>query len=147
MPPLLDATTRDAFTKRVQKLTADTRPTWGKMTVDQMLHHVNTSMSEALGEYKAPRSIKGLPEWLIRFAILYGPWGKGAPTRPDMFVAEGKRFEFETEHRRLQSMIDHFCKLPQDGPWPRSANFAMTGKHWAVLEGRHVDHHLRQFGV
>jgi hypothetical protein len=93
------------------------------------------------------RSIKGVPEWLVRTAILYGPWGKGAPTRPDMLVPQGQRYDFIAEHQRLLSMIDHFCQLPANHAWPRSANFAMTGKHWSVLEGRHLDHHLRQFGV
>jgi hypothetical protein len=133
--------------QRVKTLRADSRGLWGKMTVDQMLHHVNLNLAESLGEYKAQRSIKGVPEWLIRFVILYGPWGKGAPTRPDMLVPAGERFDFVEEHTRLLSMIDHFCKKPLDGTWPRTANFAMTGKHWAVLEGRHLDHHLRQFGA
>ena len=115
--------------------------------MDQMLHHVNLNLAESLGDYKAERSIRGLPEFLIRFVILYGPWGKGAPTRPDLFVPQGDRFDFAAEHKRLLDNIDRFCKLPQDGAWPRSANFAMTGRHWAVLEGRHIDHHLRQFGV
>src|SRR5690348_5846001 len=147
MPPLLDSSTRDEFTRRAQTLKADTRGTWGKMTVDQMLHHVNLSLAESLGEYQAPRSIKGVPQWLVRLAILYGPWGRGAPTRPDMLVPQGERFDFAAEHKRLLDMIDRFCKVPPTGPWPRSANFPMTGRHWSVLEGRHLDHHLRQFGV
>jgi len=147
MPPLLNATTRDEFTKRVQSLKADTRGTWGKMTVDQMLHHVNTSMAESLGEYKTARTIKGVPEFLVRAAILYGPWGKGAPTRPDMRVPDGDRYDFATEQKRLLDMIGRFCAKPVEAEWPRSANFAMTGKHWCHLEGRHLDHHLRQFGA
>src|SRR5437016_162238 len=92
MTPLLNAGTRETFAQRVQALRADTRGIWGKMTVDQMLHHVNTSMAESLGEYTSARTIKGVPEFLVRFAILYGPWGKGAPTRPDMKVPEGDRY-------------------------------------------------------
>ena len=146
MPIFHDAGMAEQFKKRVNALTPDTRPTWGKMTVGQMLWHVSIPLSESLGEYTTKRTMP-LPRWLARTMIIYGPWGKGAPTRPDMLVPKGERFDFETEHRRLLSMIDHFCKLSPDAAWPRSANFAMTGKHWAVLEGRHLDHHLRQFGV
>jgi hypothetical protein len=147
MPPLLDSSTRDSFKKRVQALTAATKPTWGKMSVDQMLHHVNLSIAESLGEHTAARSIKGLPEWLIRLMILKGPWGKGAPTRPDMFIPAGDRFDFATEQKRLLDMIDRFCAKSPAAEWPRAANFAMTGTHWCQLQGRHIDHHMRQFGV
>src|SRR5262245_19596406 len=147
MPPLLNSGTRDACKQRVASLTADTKGTWGKMTVDQMLHHVNLSIAESLGEYTAPRSIKGLPEWLIRWMIVKGPWGKGAPTRPDIFVPQGERFDFGNEQKRLLDMIERFCVKPLDAAWPRSANFAMTGEWWCRLQGRHIDHHLRQFGV
>lgn len=143
----LTTSNRDAFRKRVQSLTAGTKPTWGKMSVDQMLYHCNLSLAESLGEYKAERSIKGIPQVLIRWMILNGPWGKGAPTRPDMFVAEGQRFDFATEQKRTLDMIDRFTASPVERDWPRSANFPMTGRHWSQLHGRHLDHHLRQFGV
>jgi hypothetical protein len=39
--------------RRVQTLTPDTKPQWGKMSVDQMLHHVNFVLAEALGEHTA----------------------------------------------------------------------------------------------
>lgn len=143
----LTTTNRDAFRKRAQSLTAGTQPTWGKMSVDQMLHHCNLSLAESLGEYKAERSIKWIPQVLVRWLILNGPWGKGAPTRPDMFVAEGQRFDFAAEQKRTLDMIDRFTAFPLEREWPRSANFPMTGKHWSQLHGRHLDHHLRQFGV
>ena len=144
---LLEAATRDDFKRRVQALDASTKPTWGKMSVDQMLHHVNYNVAESLGEYTAPRSIKGVPEFIIRWLIIKGPWGKGAPTRPDLHVPKGERYDFDVEQKRLLDMIDRFCALPRDGKWPRSANFAMTGLHWAQLHGRHINHHLTQFGV
>ena len=72
--------------RRVQALTADTTQRWGKMSVDQMLHHVNFVLAEALGEHTATPNIRGLPKPLVRWAILNLPWGKAAPTRPDMLI-------------------------------------------------------------
>lgn len=137
----------DSLKRRVQSLTRDSTRAWGKMTIDQMLHHVNLVLAESVGEHKAERSIRGLPEFLIRFAIIYLPWPRGAPTRPDMLIPDSTRFDFATEKQRCLDLIDKVLARPYDGPWPRAANFAMTGKHWSHLNYKHLDHHLRQFSA
>ena len=148
MPVLLhDAGIGDSVRKRVQALTSETKPTWGRMSVDQMLRHVNLSLAESLGEHKAERSLKGLPRPLIRWMILNGPWGKGAPTRPDMHIARGQRFDFAQEKARTLSMLDRILAKSMDSAWPESANFPMTGRHWSQLHFRHLNHHLKHFGV
>ena len=47
MPVLLhDAGVGDSVKPRVERLTPEMKPTWGKMSVDQMLHHINLSLAE-----------------------------------------------------------------------------------------------------
>ena len=144
---LHDPGTGAVFRKRVETLTPTTTPLWGKMSVDQMLHHVNFSLAESLGEHKAKRSIRGLPKSWVRWMILNGPWGKGAPTRPDMHIPEGQRYDFAQEQARCLAMIDRILAKPMESEWPESANFPMTGRHWSQLHHRHLNHHLTQFGV
>lgn len=146
MAPLLHEHAADVRT-RIEALTSTTTPTWGRMSVDQMLHHVNLVLAESLGEHRAAKHIKGLPESMVRWAIINLPWGKGAPTRPDMLIPEGQRYDFEAEKQRCFSMVDRFIAKGLGEPWPRAANFAMTGKHWSQLQFKHLDHHLRQFGL
>jgi hypothetical protein len=133
--------------RRVEALAPDMKPRWGKMSIDQMLHHVNIVLAESLGEHTAAPNIRGLPEVLVRWAILNLPWGRGAPTRPDMVIPEGQRYDFAQEKARCLSMMDRFLAKPVEEPWPRAANFAMTGRHWSQLQYKHLDHHLTQFGV
>ena len=137
----------DELRRRVRALTPGTTPLWGKMTVDQMLHHVNLVLLESLGEHTPEPNIRGLPPALVRWAILNIPWGKGAPTRPDMLIPPGQRYDFEQEKAACLSMIDRFLAHPMETPWPRSANFTMTGRHWSQLQYKHLNHHLTQFGV
>jgi hypothetical protein len=75
------------------------------------------------------------------------PWGKGAPTRPDMLIPERARYDFAKEKQRCLSMIDRFLAKPMSEPWPRAANVEMTGAHWSQLQYKHLNHHLTQFGV
>lgn len=148
MPVLLhDSGIGASLKKRVEALTPTMTPQWGKMSVDQMLHHVNLSLAESLGEHKAERSIKGIPRTWVRWMILNGPWGKGAPTRPDMYIPLGQRYDFAQERARTLAMIDRILAKPMESEWPESANFPMTGRHWSQLHYRHVNHHLTQFGV
>jgi hypothetical protein len=148
MPVLLhDQSVGAAIRARVEKLDASMTPQWGKMSVDQMLHHINLSLSESLGEYKAERSVRGIPKSWVRWMILNGPWGKGAPTRPDLYIAERQRYDFAQEKARTLSMLDRILAKPMQSEWPESANFPMTGRHWSQLHYRHVNHHLTQFGV
>lgn len=144
---LHDAGRGEELKQRVGALTADTAPKWGKMRVDQMLHHVNIVLMESLGEHTAKPNVRGLPPALVRWVILNLPWGKGAPTRPDMLIAEGERYDFAVERGRCLWMIDRFLARPLEAPWPRSANFPMTGRHWSQLQYKHLNHHLSQFGV
>ena len=53
MPKTLmhDADRGAELKRRVQALTPDTTQRWGKMSVDQMLHHANLVLAEALGEH------------------------------------------------------------------------------------------------
>jgi len=147
MPLLHTPGVGDAFRRRVEALTPATTPRWGKMSVDQMLHHVNLVLAESLGEHRPEKSVRGLPEALVRWVILYVPWGKGAPTRPDMLIPANARYDFAEERGRCLSLLDRFLAKPLDDAWPRSANFAMTGRHWSHLQHKHLDHHLIQFGV
>ena len=148
MPSLLHDPGIAAKTRqRVEALTPDTKPRWGKMSVDQMLHHVNLSLAESMGEHKAAPNIRGIPRPIVRWLILNGPWGKGAPTRPDMYIPEGQRYDFAQEKARCLSMIDRILAKPMESDWPESANFPMTGRHWSQLHYRHLNHHLTQFGV
>jgi len=133
--------------RRVGALTPDTTQRWGKMSVDQMLHHVNLVLAEALGEHTAKPNVRGLPKALVRWVILNAPWGKGAPTRPDMLIPEGQRYDFALEKQRCLSMIDRFLAKSMNESWPPSANFSMTGRHWSQLQYKHLNHHLTQFGV
>jgi len=132
---------------RVQRLTPDATRQWGKMTVDQMLWHVNQAMEQPLGRIRFQRTIKFVPRSVIKFLILNVKWPKGARTQPEIFVG-GQRYSFEEEHRRCLALIDELTSRPIDGPWPVSDTLGkMSGRDWSRLEAKHLDHHLRQFSL
>ncbi|MFI5198339.1 MAG: DUF1569 domain-containing protein, partial [Thermoanaerobaculia bacterium] len=75
------------------------------------------------------------------------PMGKNAPTDPT-FVIAGAR-DFEKEKARLLAIATRFASSGPAAVNGRIHSFfgVMTGDEWGVLMWKHLDHHLRQFGV
>ena len=146
MPTIHDAAYRAQLVQRIQSLRPDSSRRWGKMTVDQMLWHVNDAMALSLGELAVEAHKIPMPRWLLKFIVLNLPWGKGGPTHP-AFVAK-KSYDFAAERTRCLQLIDKVSGEDLNGAWPEHPAFGpMTGKQVSKLQAKHLNHHLTQFGV
>ena len=147
MPMLHDPAVRADYERRLQSLTANAERRWGKMTVDQMLWHVNTSLSSALGEIQLPpqKPAIPMPRALAKFMVLNLPWPKGSPTLRGLEA--GERYDFEAEKRRCLELVKKFTDRSLAQPWPPHPVFGVVpGGQLSRLQAKHIDHHLRQFG-
>jgi hypothetical protein len=143
---LHDPTTRDAFRSRLEALQPNAPRQWGKMTVDQMLRHLNIALGATLGEGSFTPMKMPMPGPIFRFFALNIPWPKGAPTHPEFCV--GDRYDFAAEKARCLTLLEEFAKKPVDSSWPDSPIFGrVSGRFNTRLQAKHVDHHLRQFGA
>jgi hypothetical protein len=82
----------------------------------------------------------------MKFIVLNLPWPKGAPTLPQ---AEARQqYDFEAERSRCLQLLDEFARKRLDERWPLDPVFGkVTGRFKSRLQAKHLDHHLRQFGV
>jgi hypothetical protein len=146
MPKLLhDPEVYASIKRRIESLRPDTPRQWGKMSIDQMLWHVNVSMREAVGEYKPQLKPLPIPKVVLRWAILNLPWGRGAQTRPDMYAVS--THDFNMQKAECLALLERIYRKSLTSPWPESASTGrMTGTHWSQLTAKHLDHHLKQFG-
>lgn len=132
---------------RIARLTPQSERRWGKMSVDQMLWHVNQALANGLGHY-APKEVRiPLPKAMMRFAVLKMPWGHGAKTVAEMKAVA--TYSFDAERDRCLALIDEFIARDIDAPnWGRSAVLGdLSGRHWSELQAKHLYHHLKQFGL
>jgi len=144
---LHDPTFREDAKVRIRALRADAERLWGKMTVGQMLWHLNRALENSLGRFPIASRKIPLPGSMAKFLVINIPWFRGkTPTAPEL-VAKGT-YDVEKERARLLDLIDEFAARPLDGSWSDSA-FAgpMNGQDWTRLQGKHVDYHLQQFGA
>jgi hypothetical protein len=151
MKNLFDATVADQVKTRLKKLEPQSERHWGKMTAAQMLAHCSMSMQWAVGEVVPDKG--ALPIRLIGRLVKplvfrnEDPLRKNSPTAKGLVVSDER--ELGKERERLSALIDKFLA---GGPAactknPHSFFGKMTPEQWAVLMYKHLDHHLRQFGV
>ena len=133
--------------QRLEKLDENSKREWGKMSVGQMCWHCQYPLQLAI-ENK-PNSSKG--NWFIKTFFkksLYNekPWRKNLPTAPQLKTQENK--EFSKEHKKLKALIDQFYDNRNREKWyPHPTFGTFTKEQWGQLEYKHLDHHLRQFGL
>src|SRR4051812_13543489 len=89
MPTLHDPTVRRSIEARLDAIRADSPRQWGRMSVDQMLWHVNQFLAASIGEGSLEKQKLPMPAPIIKFFVLYLPWPKSAPTNKSA-VAKGE---------------------------------------------------------
>ena len=139
---------RTSLADRVERLTADTKPLWGKMNASGMLAHVNDSYRMALGDLYVKSKNLPLRFTPIKQLIIYAaPFPKGAPTAPEL-IARCAAACIEEEHKAYAELLSRLAAVTpatklQDHP----AFGRLTHRAYGVLIARHTDHHFRQFGL
>jgi hypothetical protein len=147
MATFLDDRDRARLMDRLARLTAGSTPRWGKFTVTGMLCHLRESARMASGELPVPDAgKKAFQTFPLKHLILYVlPFPKGAPTAALLLVASPE--EFAESARQLTKALDDFLH-EEVRPAPAHPLFGpLTRKEWGALMHKHIDHHLRQFGV
>ncbi len=122
MKNLFDAARVEEVKQRIARLRPDSQRQWGKMNAPQAVAHCSRGLELALGDLRPPRVLLGR---------IMGPIIK-----PKVCA-------------RLYGLIDRFVAA---GPkscttHPHSFFGPLTPEEWAILMYKHLDHHLRQFGV
>ncbi|MDB5188955.1 MAG: hypothetical protein JWM92_553 [Candidatus Nomurabacteria bacterium] len=150
MKNLFEASRVEEIKDRVSKLKPDSQHLWGKMNTAQMLAHCSKSLRMALGETRPPLMFLGrIIGFLIKPFVFKNddPMRQGSPTIKGLEVCNER--DFETERTALYQLIDRFANAaPREITiYPHSFFGKLTPQEWAILMYKHLDHHLRQFGV
>jgi hypothetical protein len=149
MKTLFDPETKAELLERLGRLSPDSKREWGKMAPSQMMEHTARALEMAMGHRPMKQHILGkLLSWYFRKEFLgEKPFNKNRPTGPDFIIKDDP--EFESTRARLRRMIEEFYGLGESGLEGNIHGFfgPLTGKQWGETQYKHLDHHLRQFGV
>jgi Protein of unknown function (DUF1569) len=146
---LFDAETVNELKIRLAHLRPQSERQWGKMNPAQMLAHCSAWMEMAAGLNLPPRSLIGRVFGKMAKGSVLGnePIRRNMPSQKSLIVSEQR--EFVVEQQRLWEWMERFAA---DGPegctkHPHCFFGPMTPMEWSILGYKHLDHHLRQFGV
>ncbi|MFD0696342.1 DUF1569 domain-containing protein [Paenibacillus sp. GCM10027628] len=134
---------------RIENLSPNSKPQWGTMNVAQMLAHCSSFQDIAMGNSFPPR------DWLGRLIgrfvkpIFYNdkPLPTNVPTDSTILILDDRDFEIEKEKLK-QKILTFQSNGPEkcsSHPHPFFGKF--TSEQWGKGIYKHLDHHLRQFGV
>jgi hypothetical protein len=150
MKNLFDVGAANEVKARLGRLRPDSERQWGSMNAAQAVTHCSRGLEMGLGTLRPPRVIIGLILGRIIKPLALGndaPIRRNSPTVRDLVVEDER--DLEKERARLRELIDRFVAAGPAGctTHPHSFFGRLTPEEWAVLMYKHLDHHLRQFGV
>jgi hypothetical protein len=136
--------------QRIGRMKPDSERQWGTMNPAQALEHCSRGVETALGDKTPPRVFIGrILGWIIKPKVTENdePLRRNSPTAKILVVQDER--DMETERTRLFELIDRFAAAGPAGctTHPHAFFGRLTPDEWAILMYKHLDHHLRQFGV
>ena len=147
MKSLFEKSAVSEILERVEKITPQTQRQWGKMNVDQMLAHCSAGLDMAAGREVPPYSLIGrlIGHFLKDLYSNDKPFDKGSPTS----LKIGTNLDFAKEKKHLTETISRFNQGGLAGVTSKPHPFfgKLPPEAWGKGMYKHIDHHLKQFGV
>lgn len=151
MQNIFDAKVAQSYINRINQLTPNAQPKWGKMSVAQMLAHCNQAYESILNPKSTPKA-NWMMKWVLKKfvkpqVISPKPYSKNLPTLKKYKISSDKNFE--QEKKRLIGFIQKTQTLGIEA-FEGKEHFGfgkLSGKEWNQLFAKHLNHHLEQFGV
>lgn len=150
MKTIFDQKAYEEIIDRLDNLSENHQAKWGKMNVSQMLKHLEKPIKLALGEESIQKA-GFFTKIMVKFfkPTLYNdkPWKKGLPTAKEFIITDDVVFSEAKD--RLVQLISRLHK--SEDAFKPSKNHPVFGKMeywmWGQSAYKHLDHHLKQFGV
>lgn len=145
---LFEAHENSAVLARIDALDGTSQPIWGKMNATEMCDHCARPMEVAVGEREldGPWFLKLFGRLMKNGVVGPKPFKKNLPTAKSFIPTDPA--DFETERARLRGLVERFGQGPSclsGDPHPFFG--PLSPDEWSGLMWKHLDHHLRQFGV
>lgn len=149
MKSLFDFDTLQEVLQRIELLNEKKEAQWGQMNVAQMVKHSQKPLKLANGKFdlERPNPIKRTIFKLFKKSLYDDkPWKQNLPTTKEFVVKDS--IDFNIERAQLISDLHEFYKKSTNLYWPEHPMFGtFTTEQWGKMQYKHIDHHLRQFGV
>ncbi|MBS7564972.1 DUF1569 domain-containing protein [Mucilaginibacter sp. Bleaf8] len=149
MKSLYQPATLQEISQRLQSLRPDSQRQWGKMNAAQMMAHCTAALQVATAHKFPPRMFVGyiLGPFLRPIFSNEKPFFKNTATDKSFLVNDQRSFEMEK--KKLLQVITQFHEGGETRCTSHPHPFfgSVTPAEWGTGMYKHLDHHLRQFGL
>jgi len=146
MSSVLVEADRTALLARFRNLVPERRALWGTLDARKMVCHLGDQLAVALGdipsEPKGNVVTKTVAKWLVLYVPFSVPRGK-VNTVPEMLTTEPS--DWKKDSARFVSLLSRLVDAEILAPHPSFGR--LSHRQWGILAAKHIDHHLRQFGM
>ncbi len=150
LPNIFTDAVRDSLSERINSLTEYSKPQWGKMNASQMLAHLNVMFELALEQkHKRPNAfVRFMLQSFVKNKIINEvPYKKNSMTAPEMVIKHQPDFQKE-KNKVLENLVSIGNQSGSFLAQKEHPSFGvLSGTEWSNLFYKHIDHHLRQFGL
>ena len=151
MKSIFTPSTMQELRTRLASMTPHSRRRWGRMSAQQAVCHLSDWFRGLLGDRPIPGKDPGPGVRMLRFLAFSTPlpWPRGFPTAPMQDQEKGGTppAEFTADVAELDSLMVRFAKAGGVGLLPHNRWGNLSPGMWGRYGYRHVNHHLRQFGL
>jgi hypothetical protein len=139
----------DEVIARVDKLQPATQRQWGKMDVAQMMAHCSAALDMARGQINPSRILIGrlIGSFVKPIYTNEKPFSRSSPTDKALIVSDQRDFVREQERLKLCLRQFHEGGEEKCTRHPHPFFGGLAPQDWSRGMYKHMDHHLRQFGV
>ena len=159
---LFGRSARAAIHERIDRLSPERVGQWGTMAAREMVCHAADQLRVAIGDLSVragplrlrfgDREVK-VPPGPLRFRCFRRvlvhplPWPKARiGASPEMLTTSPA--EWHDDVAALHALVDRVGQKDPAERWGTDSILGrVSGQEWGLLCWRHLDHHLRQFGV
>ncbi len=147
MKSLFNDIERKELVDRIASINEHSERQWGTMTVSQMLLHCQAPLKIAVGDLKLSTNLifMILGPMIKKGLMKETPFEKNLPTHKD-FVVKHEPY-LDQEKQNLINLINKLNLQKNQLALKHPIFGKMKDYQWDALNWKHLDHHLRQFGV
>ena len=149
MNSIFNEVDKNDILNRIDQLHPNSKPLWGKMNVSQMLAHCILPTKISAGEIHSKQSLIGklFGKLAKKKMLAEQNMKRNLPTAPSFIIRNTP--DFYKSQQELKEAIERLYQTDKTALMQRKHPFfgKMSVNDWGVLNYKHFDHHLKQFGV
>lgn len=141
----------ESVLSHLNKLTAETKPSWGKMSAQRMVEHLTDTLRIATGENPQELIIpEDKVERMVAFLYTDKPMAQNMEVP---FAKEGTPLRNEELELAIDEFVDvylEFQELFAQNPELKTVHAyygPLNYEQWDLLNKKHLTHHFTQFGI